>query len=116
MLKCVGAFLIVSLLTPLALAKERYQQPGPIHLDRDRQKWAEKTLHKLSSEETVGQLFMIWGRAQFWNTENPDYLKLRDNIHKHVNLSLALSVPVDGPFPHRNQPIEAAVLLNRLQK
>lgn len=116
MLKCVGAFLIVSLLTPLALAKERYQQPGPIHLDRDRQKWAEKTLHKLSSEEKVGQLFMIWVRVQFWNTENPDYLQLRDNIHKYHIGSLAMSVPVDGPFLLRNQPFEAAELLNRLQK
>src|SRR5712691_1199740 len=116
MLKCVGAFLIVSLLTPLALAKERYQQPGPIHLDRDRQKWAEKTLHKLSSEEKVGQLFMIWVRVQFWNTENPDYLQLRDNIRKYHIGSLAMSVPVDGPFLLRNQPFEAAELLNRLQK
>ena len=116
MLKYLGAFLIVSLLTPLALAKERYQQPGPIHLDRDRQKWAEKTLHKLSSEEKVGQLFMIWVRVQFWNTENPDYLQLRDNIHKYHIGSLAMSVPVDGPFLLRNQPFEAAELLNRLQK
>jgi len=116
MLKCVGAFLIVSLLTPLALAKERYQQPGPIHLDRDRQKWAEKTLHKLSTEEKVGQLFMIWVRVQFWNAENPDYLQLRNNIHKYHIGSLAMSVPVDGPFLLRNQPFEAAELLNRLQK
>ena len=116
MLKCVGAFLIVSLLTPLALAKERYQQPGPIHLDRDRQKWAEKTLHKLSTEEKVGQLFMIWVRVQFWNAENPDYLQLRDNIRKYHIGSLAMSVPVDGPFLLRNQPFEAAELLNRLQK
>ena len=116
MLKYLGAFLIVSLLTPLALAKERYQQPGPIHLDRDRQKWAEKTLHKLSTEEKVGQLFMIWVRVQFWNAENPDYLQLRDNIRKYHIGSLAMSVPVDGPFLLRNQPFEAAELLNRLQK
>src|SRR5438309_1545630 len=116
MLKYLGAFLIVSLLPPLALAKERYQQPGPIHLDRDRQKWAEKTLHKLSTEEKVGQLFMIWVRVQFWNAENPDYLQLRNNIHKYHIGSLAMSVPVDGPFLLRNQPFEAAELLNRLQK
>src|SRR5712692_2588643 len=116
MLKYLGAFLIVSLFTPLAFAKERYQQPGPIYLDRDRQKWAEKTLHKLSTEEKVGQLFMIWVRVQFWNAENPDYLQLRDNIRKYHIGSLAMSVPVDGPFLLRNQPFEAAELLNRLQK
>ena len=59
---------------------------------------------------------MIWVRVQFWNTENPDYLQLRDNIHKYHIGSLAMSVPVDGPFLLRNQPFEAAELLNRLQK
>ncbi len=50
--------LILSLLTP-ASAKDKFSQPRPIQLDRDGEKWAEKTLHKLSLEEKVGHLFMI---------------------------------------------------------
>ena len=99
-----------------AIAKERYQQAGPVHLDREGEKWAEKTLKKLSPEEKVGQLFIIWVRVQFFNTENPDYLQLRDNIRKYHIGSVAMSVPVDGPFLLKNQPLEAAELLNRLQK
>src|SRR5207244_11491931 len=51
-----------------------------------------------------------------WNTKNPHSLQLRDNIHKYQICSFAMSVPVDGPFLLRNQPFEAAELLNRLQK
>jgi len=116
MLKSLSLFLLTCLLCSSGLAKERYQHPGPIRLDRDGQKWAEKTLHKLSPEEKVGQLFMIWVRVQFWNAENPDYLQLRDNIRKYHIGSLAVSVPVDGPFLLRNQPLEAAEILNRLQR
>src|SRR5207245_10413513 len=116
MLKSLSLFLLTCLLCSSGLAKERYQHPGPIRLDRDGQKWAEKTLNKRCTEEKGVQLFMIWVRVQFWNTENPDYLQLRDNIHKYHIGSLAMSVPVDGPFLLRNQPFEAAELLNRLQK
>ncbi len=115
MLKVLSPLLLTCLLFSSAVAKERYQQPGPIRLDSEGKKWAEKTLHKLSPEEKVGQLFMIWVRVQFWNVENPDYLQLRDDIRKYHIGSLAVSVPVDGPFLLRNQPLEAAEILNRLQ-
>ena len=99
-----------------AFAKDKFQRPGPIHLDRDGEKWAEKTLRKMSTEEKIGQLFMIWVRAQFVNVNNPDYLKLRDTITKYHIGSLAMTVPYEPPFLYRNQPYEAASLLNRLQK
>src|SRR5438105_15834051 len=35
--------------------------------DHRGEKWAEKTLRKLSLEEKIGQLFMIWVRAEFLN-------------------------------------------------
>ena len=56
--KAVFVFVFVCLLVLPALARTKYQQPGPIHLDGNGQKWAEKTLRKLSVEEKVGQLFM----------------------------------------------------------
>src|SRR6266478_5106342 len=49
------------------LAKEKYSHAGPIHLDRGGEKWAEKTLRRLSLEEKIGQIFMIWVRAEFLN-------------------------------------------------
>src|SRR5438105_360581 len=108
-------FVVLLLVSP-SPAKDRYQQPRPVQLDHDGQKWAEKTLKKLSTEEKIGQLFMIWVRVQFFNLESPDYVQLRDSIRKYHIGSVTMSVPVDGPFLLKNQPYEAAELLNRLQK
>jgi beta-N-acetylhexosaminidase len=95
--------------------KEKYQRPGPIHLTRDGEKWAQKTLRKLTLEEKVGQVFMVWCRASFLNVENPEYLQWRDAMEKYHVGSFAMTVHVDGPFLLRSEPYEAAELLNRLQ-
>ncbi|MGA8490901.1 MAG: glycoside hydrolase family 3 N-terminal domain-containing protein [Terriglobales bacterium] len=107
---------VLCILVCSSLAKEKYQQSGPIHLDREGEKWAEKTLRKLSTEEKVGQLFVIWVRAKFLNVEAPEYLQLRDNIRKYHVGGLCMTVPWDPPFLYRSQPYEAAELLNRLQQ
>src|SRR5215472_13098251 len=104
------------LLMTTSQAKEKYLKPGPIHLDRDGEKWAEKTLRKLSTEEKVGQLFMIWCRAGFLNVENPEYVQLVDSMRKYHVGSFAMTVHVDGLLLLRSEPYEAAELLNRLQK
>jgi beta-N-acetylhexosaminidase len=96
--------------------QERYQPQGPVHLDRDGRKWAEKTLRRMSPEEKVGQLFMIWVKVQFMNEADPAWLQLRDNVRKYHIGSLGMTIPADGPFLFKNQPYEAAELLNRLQK
>jgi beta-N-acetylhexosaminidase len=110
----------VMLTTAFSLAavkeKSRFQQAGPIRLDKDGKKWVDKTLQKMSPEEKVGQLFMIWVRTQFFNEADPNWLLLRDNVRKYHIGSLAMSVPVDGNVLLKNQPLEAAELLNRLQQ
>lgn len=97
-------------------AKDRYSQPGPIHLDRDGEKWVRRTLSKMSTEEKVGQLFMVWARAEFFNVNSPQYLVFTEEIQRYHVGSFALSVPVDGPFLIKSQPYEAAMLLNHLQQ
>jgi beta-N-acetylhexosaminidase len=99
----------------LAKAKDKYQRPGFIHLTPAGEKWAEKTLHKLTLEEKVGQVFMIWCRASFLNVENPEYLQWREEMQKYHVGSFAMTVHVDGPYLLRSEPYEAAELLNRLQ-
>jgi beta-N-acetylhexosaminidase len=99
-----------------ALAKEKYQQAGPVRLDRGGEKWAEKTLRKLSLEEKVGQVFMIWVRADFLNVNSPTYLQLLDNMHKYHIGGYAMTVRWEPPFLYRSEPYEAAELLNRLQE
>jgi beta-N-acetylhexosaminidase len=110
-------FLIALALTCTASAKdkEKFQRPGPIHITPAGDKWAEKTLRKLTLEEKVGQVFMIWCRASFLNVENPEYLQLREAMQKYHVGSFAMTVHVDGPYLLRSEPYEAAELLNRLQ-
>jgi beta-N-acetylhexosaminidase len=117
MLRQAGlVFVVISALVCSSLAKNKYRQPGPIHLDHDGEKWAEKTLRKLSVEEKVGQLFMVWVRAEFLNVNNPEYLQLRESIAKYHLGGFTMTVPWEPPFLYRTQPFEAAELLNCLQQ
>jgi beta-N-acetylhexosaminidase len=101
-----------------AFAKDKppAQHSAGIHLTRDGERWAERTLRKLTLEEKVGQVFMIWCRASFLNVESPEYLQWRDAMQKYHIGSFAMTVHVDGPFLLRSEPYEAAELLNRLQR
>jgi beta-N-acetylhexosaminidase len=110
------AVLLVLTLSSLSFSKDKFQHPGPLHLTKDGEKWAEKTLHKLTVEEKVGQVFMIWCRASFLNVENPEYLQWRESMQKYHVGSFAMTVHVDGPFLLRSEPFEAAELLNRMQR
>jgi beta-N-acetylhexosaminidase len=110
--------LLASFLAPTCsiFAKERYARPGPPHLDRAGEEWVRHTLRKMSTEEKVGQLFMVWARAEFFNVNSPEYRGFLEQIRRYHVGSFALSVPVDGPFLNRSQPYEAAMLLNHLQE
>jgi beta-N-acetylhexosaminidase len=116
MLRCFASVLLLAVIASTAFAKEKFQHPGPIHLDHGGEKWAEKTLRKLSLEEKIGQLFMIWVRAEFLNMNSLEYLQLREQMQKYHVGSFAMTVRFEPPFLYRNQPYEAAELLNRLQK
>src|SRR5258708_10962437 len=113
----IFAFQTCAVLPAFAKEKAKTKPVHPIPAASTRgDKWAEKTLHKLSVEEKIGQLFMVWCRAGFLNVENPEYLQLRDAMQKYHVGSFAMTVHVDGPFLLRSEPYEAAELLNRLQK
>jgi beta-N-acetylhexosaminidase len=116
MIRFLAVFLLLLSSCLSALAKEKYQHAGPIHLDRDGEKWAEKTLRKMSLEEKVGQVFMIWVRADFLNANSPTYLQLLDSMHKYHIGGYAMTVLWEPPFLYRSEPYEAAELLNRLQE
>lgn len=98
------------------MAKDSYQRPAPVRLDRDGEKWAEKTLKKMSLEEKVGQMFMVRALAQFVNVDGPQYAQLRDSMRRYHLGGFLLSVPQDGPFLRRSEPYEAAMLTNQLQR
>ncbi len=114
-------FLLVVCLPLLAFAapkdKEKFNEPGPVQLTKDGDKWAQKTLKKLSVEEKVGQLIMVRALAEFQNDQSPAYTSLRDDIKKYHLSSVIITVRVDyAGFVVRNQPYEAAMVLNKLQR
>jgi beta-N-acetylhexosaminidase len=111
-----GLFALLLLIVSLAYAKDKPEPAGPIRLDKDGEKWAQKTLKKMSLEQKVGQLIMIWARAEFLNINSPDYLKLVDTMHKYHVGGFGLTVATDGPFLLKNQPYEAAMVTNALQR
>jgi len=116
--KIIAFLLVLFVLASPALAKdkEKHARPSAIRHTSSGDKWAEKTLHKMTLEEKVGQVFMIWCRASFLNVESPEYLQLREAMQKYQVGSFAMTVHVDGPFLLRSEPYEAAELLNRLQR
>jgi len=113
---CFAIILVLLLVLP-AFAKEKAKPYlAPIRLTPAREKWAERTLRRLTLEEKIGQVFMIWCRASFLNIESPEYLELRQAMQRYHVGSFAMTVHVDGPFLLRSEPYEAAELLNRLQR
>jgi beta-N-acetylhexosaminidase len=100
----------------LAYARERFQQPAAVHLDKKGEKWARESLEKMSLEQKIGQMFMIWSLARFMNVDSPEYLKLRDTMRKYHLGGLGLTVRFEDGFLYKNEPLEAAMITNRLQK
>src|SRR5215472_9544595 len=114
MVQHLTVLLLLVLTTVPGFAKTKYQ-PLPVRLDHDAEKWAQKTLAKMSLEEKIGQLFMVWCRAEFLNANSPEYLELRETMSKYRVGAFAMTVPYEPPFLYKGQPYEAADLLNRLQ-
>lgn len=88
----------------------------PVHLDRKGERWASKTLRKMTIEEKIGQMIVVWAKVQFLNAESPDYLQLRDEMAKYHVGGFGVTVATDGPQLIESEPLEAAALTNRLQK
>lgn len=97
-------------------AEDKFQKPGPVRLTRDGDKWAQKTLRKMSLEEKIGQMFMIRAKTEFFNVASPDYQQMRNNIRRYHIGGILLTVPAEGGAVFRNQPYEAAMFTNQLQR
>lgn len=108
--------LLLLLLVPTLSARDKYQRPEAIKLTRGGEKWAERTLKKMSLEEKVGQMFMLKAPAQFLNLESPEYIALRDAVDRYHLGGFLLTVPTQNGTVYRNQPYEAAMFTNQLQR
>jgi beta-N-acetylhexosaminidase len=78
--------------------------------------WAAWTLHQMSLEEKVGQMFMVWAKVDFKNFSSPDYLQLRDEMRKYHLGAFGITAPMDGNLLLKASPLDAAALTNQLQR
>ena len=114
----VLSFVIVSIVTLPAFAakKPAFQTPAPIHLDKAGEKWAQKFLKKMTLDQKVGQMFMIWAHAQFLNIDSREYITLRDTMRKYHLGGFGLTVEYEDGLLFKNEPLEAAMITNQLQR
>jgi beta-N-acetylhexosaminidase len=108
--------IILLLFVGSCVGDDKFQRPGPVRLTHDGDKWAQKTLRKLSLEEKIGQMLMIRAQTEFFNAQSPDFLQLRDNLRRYHIGGVLLTVASEGGAVFRNQPYEAAMLANQLQR
>ncbi|HWC18117.1 MAG TPA: glycoside hydrolase family 3 N-terminal domain-containing protein [Terriglobales bacterium] len=113
----VRALLLSFLLISISFAKdEKYSKAGPVQLTVEGNRWAEKTLKKLSLEEKIGQMIQIRAYADFLNVESDEYKQIRDAIKKYHLGSVILTVRVSDGLLLKDLPYEAAAITNLLQK
>ena len=100
----------------MSYAKDQFQTAAPVHLDKKGEKWARESLKKMSLEQKIGQMFMVRALAQFMNVNSPEYIALRDTMRKYHLGGFGLTVRLEDGFLYKNEPLEAATVINQLQK
>ncbi|PYY14810.1 MAG: hypothetical protein DMG61_08745 [Acidobacteria bacterium] len=111
------AIVIVLLLVIPAFAKEeKYSKARPVQLTSEGNKWAEKTLRKMSLEEKIGQIIQIRAYADFLNVESDAYRQVSEAIKKYHLGSIILTVRVSDGLLVKDLPYEAAAVTNLFQK
>ncbi|HKD90547.1 MAG TPA: glycoside hydrolase family 3 N-terminal domain-containing protein [Terriglobales bacterium] len=93
-----------------------YLKAGPVNLDSDGRRWAERTLKKMSLEQKIGQMLMVQSQARFMNDDSAEAKRLHDLIRQYHLGGLVLSVPVELGVLNRTLPYEAAMFTNALQR
>jgi len=90
--------------------------PASVHLDRSGEKWAASTLRKMTLEEKIGQMIMVWAHVQFLNVDSPEYLLMQEEMRTYHVGGFGVTIAGEGGMLVKSQPLEAAQLTNELQK
>ena len=116
----VAAFVLLSMGFSSVFAqsgKTRSWQPHAIGAATHAQeRWADRTLRRMTLEEKIGQMIEVRGIFGFYNAEDPTFQKLIEDIRKYHLGAVHLSVNTDGPLLLRTEPYEAAMTTNLLQQ
>src|ERR1700759_883004 len=82
---------------------------------RAQERWADRTLKRMTLEEKIGQMIEVRGIMGVYNSEDPTFQQLIADIRKYRLGAVHLSVNTDGPLLLRTEPYEAAMTTNLLQ-
>ena len=115
-LRLRAAVFVFLLVVPALAKEEKFSKAGPVQLTSDGNKWAEKTLKKMSLEEKIGQMIQVRAYADFLNVESDEYKQVSDQIKKYHLGSIILTVRVSDGLLLKDLPYEAAAITNLLQK
>ena len=80
------------------------------------ERWADRTLKRLTLEEKIGQMIEVRGIMGFYNSEDAVFTKLIADIKRYHLGAVHLSVNTDGPLLIRTEPYEAAMTTKLLQQ
>ena len=110
----IAVILLLLLMTPaLKAQKKKAAKPRRTTIDSG---WVEKTLKKMTLEEKLGQLVMVYYWGRFTSTESPDYQELlREVKDKHIG-GIILQAQRTPTGVERSQVYPSAVLANQLQR
>ena len=107
---------VLLLIIPVFAKEEKFSKAGPVQLTSDGNKWAEKTLKKMTLEQKIGQMIQIRAYADFLNVESDAYRQVSDAIKKYHLGSIILTVRVYDGLLLKDLPYEAAAITNLFQK
>jgi beta-N-acetylhexosaminidase len=115
--KAVGfaiAVMIAGMSPAIAQSNNKVQPIAPT--TKVQQRWADRTLKRLTLEEKIGQMIEVRGIMGFYNADDPVFKQLLADIRKYHLGAVHLSVNTDGPLLVRTEPYEAAMTTNLLQQ
>src|SRR5258708_16197661 len=98
---------VVVLTLCTSLSAGDYLHASHVSLDHEGERWARRTLKKLSLEEKIGQMFMFRVLSKFVNVEDPDYQKLRDHLARSHLPSIFFTFPSERPLLSQLYPYNA---------
>lgn len=114
--RLIAVILALLPVIPAFAKEEKFSKAGPVQLTAEGNKWAEKTLRKMSLEEKIGQMIQIRAYADFLNVESDAYRQVSDAIKKYHLGSIILTVRVYDGLLLKDLPYEAAAITNLFQK
>lgn len=87
----------------------------PPRLPSDAERWVEQTLKKMSLEEKLGQLVMVFYFGGFTSTESPEYKEVLDQVERNHVGGLVIRTRGTPLGIARSQVYPTAALANQLQ-